>query len=424
MLSKLRTLLPHSQPDLYAILDIGTVEAKALLLLVAEDDAAVVGVGRQAHQPGAIVNGSIVDAKLAARACDQALAQAEALTETVVGEKLVADRAIAGISGDSLKSVCLSLTIHRQHPKESLSESELRSAVQRAERVVLEEARSQIESQPGAAGTEVGLVDADVLHILVDGYPLINTGVTGAQLDVRLSNVFAPVGYLAAVSSVVAELEMETVAILSGACAVARAPYITGHGDAIIIDVGGESTDIVLSRNGGIESVQSLPMGGGSFTRHTARLLGIPLMAAEDIKRAYACGELDQERTNELRSVLAGDVHTWIDGVQALLEDMAAQESLPSHIFLSGGGAALPDVERGVKSHNWIRVLPFTHHPQVTVVQPHSLSILTDQTRHLEGETFGVPAALAAWAVQSIRQKSTSLPQRTLRQVLHGMGLS
>jgi len=284
MLSKLRALLPHSQPDLYAILDIGTVEVKALLLLVAEDDAAVVGVGRQVHQPGAMVNGSIADAKLAARACEQAMAQAEALTETVVGEKLVADRAIASISGDLLKSVCLSLTIHRQHPKERLSESELRSAVQRAERVVLEEARSQMESQPGAAGAEVGLVDADVLYVLIDGYPLSNTGVTGAQLDVRLSNVFAPVGYLAAIAALVAELEMETVAILSGACAVARAPYITGHGDAIIIDVGGECTDIVLSRHGGIESVQSLPMGGGSFTRHTARLLGVPLMAAEDIK--------------------------------------------------------------------------------------------------------------------------------------------
>jgi len=425
MINKLRSVVAHRRPDLYAILDIGTVEAKALLVLVEGEQAAIVGAGRQAHQPGAIVNGSVADVQGAAKSCGYALAQAETQTEMVVGERLVAERVVVGISGPMLKGTCLSLTVRRPRPNDRLSDSELRAIVQRTERLVLQQAHNQLAEESLQADVELALVDADILHITVDGYPLTNAvAETGSQVDVRLSNVFAPVSYLATVSAIATASELKPVAILAGCCALARTPAIAARGDAIVIDSGGECTDIVLVRQGGIECVQTLPMGGVSLTRRISRVLGVPLAAAEEIKKNYAASRLDQERGTELRTALAGDVHTWVDGIQALLEDMAGHDDLPGQIFLAGGGAALPDLERAIRLHPWIHVLSFERPPQVTAVQPRLLSGLTDKTQQMSSQSFAIPVALAAWAVQSAQAKAASTPQRILQQVLHGMGLS
>jgi cell division ATPase FtsA len=424
MISKLSTWFAKNRPDLYAVLDIGTCEAKALLILVDHEQAAIIGAGKQAHEAGAIHQGSLNDARIAVKSCELALAQAEAQTETVAGEKLVADRVVIGISGPMLKSSCLSLPVRRPYAQDHISESEARSIVQRAERLVLQQARATMAEEMGGRDIEVGLVDADIHRILIDGYPVTNfLGATGEDVDVRLSNVFAPVAYLAAVSSVATQLDLQPVAILAGACAVARMAYITGRGDAIVIDGGGESTDIVLSRHGGIESIATLPLGSMSLTRKVMRTLGIPLAAAEDVKQKYAAGKLDQERTAELRNALAGDIQTWIDGIQALLEGMVKKEYLPASIYLSGGAAALPDLARALDAHPWLLSLPFAHQPQVTVIQSRFAG-LTDSTHKASGASFTVPVALASWAVQSARARTAKTPERLLKTVLNGMGLA
>ena len=425
MINKLRSLLSGNRPDLYAILDLGTVEAKALVVLVDGEQAAIIGAGRQAHHSGAIVNGMLSDAKQAAEACERALVQAESLTETIVGDKLIADRAIVGISGPMLKSVCLSLAIRRPRPQERISESELQAIIRRAERLVLRQARTAVAEEHGTADIDVGLVDACVLRVLVDGSIVNNVvGSTGTQVEVRLSNVFAPVAYLTAVGSVATALDLHPVAILSGVGALVRTPYIVGHGDAIIVDVGGDCTDIALVRHGGIEALYTLPMGGVSFARRIGRTLGVPLAAAEEIKRSYAGGRLDATRTAELGAALGEDIQTWLDGLQALLQEMAGDEALPAHLFLGGGGAALPDLVRAARAHPWLRVLPFARQPQITTIQPRQLAVIADRTHQTNNESFVVPVSLAAWAVASARRATTSPQQRALQQVLHGMGLA
>ena len=420
MIDKLQTWLLGGRPNLYAVLDIGTTEAKALIVLVDKGKAIVVGAGRQPHQDGAIADASLADVTLAALACEQALAQAENLTEEVVGEKLVADHAVVGLSGPMLKSTCVSLALRRARPQQRISNRELQGIVQRAQRLALQQAREVMAEDRASAGIQVGLVDAVITRIMVDGYAVHSAiGAQGAQVEVCLSNVFAPTAYLVMASSVAARLDLETMAILSGVSSVAHMPSVVSRGDAIVVDIGGECTDVALVRRGGIESLQSLPLGGMSFTRRVSRTLGVPLAAAEETKRKYAEGRLDQSRTMELRLAFASDIQALVDGLRGMLKGMAGHNELPAHIFLSGGGSVLPDIQQAIRSHPWIHVLPFARHPQMTILQPRSIPNLNDGTRRL-GDVFGVPACLAACAVS----QADDAPQRILKQVLHGMGLS
>lgn len=424
MINRLSAWLARNRPDLYAILDIGTCDAKALLILVDGEQAAIIGVGKQPHAAGAIENGSLNDTRLACQACEAALSEAEAQSEAEVGEKMVADRVVVGLNGPMLKSASLTFSTHRPQPRTRLTEAELRAIVQRAERLLLQQAREIMGREMVGQDIEIGLVDAEIQRILIDGYAVSNAvGVTGENVDVRLSNTFAPAAYLAAAGSIATALEMEPVAIRAGACSVTHLPYIAGRGDAIVIDAGGQSTDIVLARHGGIESIASVPLGGVALTRRVARTLGVPPAAGEDLKKSYAAAGLDQARMAELGSALAGDVQAWVDALVDALGAMAGKEDLPASIYLSGGAAMLPDLEHCLRAQPWLRLLPFEHPPQVTLLQPR-VAALTDSTRRASDPSFVAAVALAAWIVQATRTRAANTPQRLLNHVLTGMGLS
>ena len=341
----------------------------------------------------------------------------------IIGERLVADKAVLGISGPRLSSVCRSLEMRRPRPSEAMTESELRNAVQRAERAVLQQACDDLAQAGQASDAVVGLVDADILHLAVDGERVVNAvALKGAIVDVRLSNVLAPKAYLAAVSALANELELELAATVCGACAVARTVHMSGRGDAIIVDVGGDCTDVLLVRHGGLEAIRSLPLAGAAVTRRVGRTLGVPPAGAEEVKRAYCAKRLDDKRCEELATAISADIKAWLEALQDALGDMAGQGELPAQIFMCGGGAALPDVQSAARTHRWMSALPFARQPQVALAQPGLRSNVVDLTHAASGEAFVVPASLAAWLVSSLRP-AASTPQRILRQALHGMDL-
>jgi hypothetical protein len=422
MISTLRSLLPRKRPDLYAILDVGTVEVKALIVLIEGEQASIVGSGQQAHPPGAIVDGSLADTGLAAKTCEYALGKAEAQTEAVAGERLVADHAILGLCGPMLRGINVSLSARRAHPQHAMSDRELRSIVQRAERLLVQQAR-ETEATSGRPDVELAVLDAHLMQVLVDGQPVTSRGaLTGAQVEVHLANILAPAPYLTAAGKLATSLDMQPVAVTSGCCALGRMPAIANQGDAIVIDVGGECTDIMIRRHGGAVALQTLPVGGMAFTRCTARALGVPLAAAEDIKRAYAGGQIEQERSANLRLALADDVRAWVDGIQTLLKQMAGHDDLPPQIVLGGGGSALPDLGRAMRLYPWTHVLPFARSPQVTTAQAYTPANLSDRTQQTGGPDFAVAVALASWVVQAQRPAAAGKTQQILHQVLHGMG--
>jgi cell division protein FtsA len=58
---------------------------------------------------------------------------------------------------------------------------------------------------------------------------------------------------------------------------------------AVLIDIGGGTTDVALVREGAIWYTVSLPLGGDHITNDIAIGLRTPLADAEDLKRRYAC---------------------------------------------------------------------------------------------------------------------------------------
>src|SRR6201986_5211632 len=101
--------------------------------------------------------------------------------------------------------------------------------------------------------------------------------------------------HLAALERTATELDLELLAVAAEPFAVARSvvgddPNATMS--AILMDVGGGTTDIAVVNDGGVQGTKMFGIGGRAYTRSVERDLGVSFEQAEKLKLALAGDQL------------------------------------------------------------------------------------------------------------------------------------
>jgi cell division protein FtsA len=138
------------------------------------------------------------------------------------------------------------------------------------------------------------------------------------------------------------------------------------------------------------------------FTDQLATSRNVLPREAERIKMLYSEGKMTESEKEDIALLLAPAYHIWIDTVEAALEEITHGEVLPSHIFLVGGGVRLPDIQQKLESYPWYERLPFELPPDIALVQPSSIPLITDNSHFLRGPQE-VP--VVSLAFQTIRMQ-------------------
>lgn len=159
-------------------------------------------------------------------------------------------------------------------------------------------------------------------------------------------------------------------------------------------------------------------LGGRAFTKSLADRLELPFPRAEEIKLAFATGEVVEEAEG-VQAIIDEDVAVWSAGVELVLEEFGRNGLLPGRIELCGGGAALPEIRAALEAPGFAVNLPFARRPLVSMMAPSSVSEVSDATGLLVDQQDVTPMALAFQALEA------SLPQEpldaALGRVLRGM---
>lgn len=136
-------------------------------------------------------------------------------------------------------------------------------------------------------------------------------------------------------------------------------------------------------------------IGGRTFTKRVAQEFQVSQLEAERLKLEYAAGKLDARSVRMMQKHLTPDVEVWLSGVQLALAEIAEDAELPPLIYLSGGGARLPELKAALQSAPWTRDLPFGRRPTVRFLVPDDFTHFADETRTLTGIQDVTPLALA-----------------------------
>lgn len=322
-------------------LDVGTKVAKALISYVDYETGEVtnLGVGRAEQEPGNIVGGKITDPRKVTEVLRAAIATAEQMA------KVSAKEAVMGFSGNTIRISTNSFEMVRVDPQAKIENAELRAIVLAAHKKSLEDINRGLTYRERQSG--IKLVSADIVNFNIDGYRVINPlSFKGGNIKIDISSSYVSVPDFSLINDIVDDLGVRLLKVAYGPYAVIRA---IGAEDSLdfsvaMIDVGGNITDVVLVKNGNIQSAAMFILGGRLFTRRLANKLNISEATAEGLKVKYTADNFAPGEKMKIEKILAEDIELWLSGVELVLSEAGTQFLLPSKIFLYGGGSQLPEL--------------------------------------------------------------------------------
>ncbi len=396
----------------YIALDIGTEVAKVLIAQVVGDEIQIIGVGRQQQKLGDMHNGAIADIAGVVENCEKALSQAEA--QAGIDAKDV----IIGIAGELVKGTTTTITYKRPDGQAPLEVAELEAIMDQVQERAFERAKTQLAWESGNPDLEVRLINSAIVSMHIDGYRVNNPiGFQGKDVAIQLYTAFAPMIHIGALERTAGELDLELVAVAAEPFAVTRT---VTPGDAnttfsaILIDVGGGTTDIAVVNEGGVEGTKMFGIGGRSYTHTISQELSVDYQEAEKIKLRASKGELSGENKQNVELAIGKTLDVWESGVAMALEEFDTLDHLPHNVLLCGGGSSLTQLVDKLKDANWTDGLPFTKKPNVKHIQPSEVIGIIDKTGDVNDHTLvtamgllrvGLDTQITAGDDDSIREK-------------------
>ena len=332
----------------------------------------LLGFSKARQTPGNMSGGAISDIPGVVASCEEALSNLEEKT----GER--AKTVVVGISGELVKGNTTTIRYRRDTPNKSITEAELKELLEKIEAHTEEKVKTELSLETDNPEVELSLINSALVSLSIDGYKINNpVGFRGGEVLIEYYTAFAPAIAISAIEKVCVELELDLLAVVVEPFAVCRAclgDEVDVDFSAILMDIGGGTTDIAVVDCGGICGTKMFNIAGQAFTRQVSESLGVRLETAEKYKVNLENEDiLSDTLINKTTGVLNRSLSVWLAGVALALEDFKNVSPLPSDIFLSGGSSALLPLEEALATSDWYKSLPFERRPLVHLLDPFSL---------------------------------------------------
>ncbi len=387
------------KPQAYLALDIGTEYVKTVLFTKnKESEVEVIGYNRKRQKESSMYAAFIINLKNVIETLDYSIGECISMAQTNGNEFLMPTEAVIGIAGELVQGVTVMVNSDRDNPQSPINEKELEKLIEKVKKYTFPNTKEEIADEIGIKPNLVEEVETYINSVYIDGTRVVNPlGYTGTELVYRVFSTFAPKIYLDSINQVATQLNLDLKRIVVEPYAISMAvkDLRTNNSSAIVIDIGGGTTDVALVKNGDIVGTKMFAIGGGVFTKRVAKELNLTYEEAEQKKIDYSEGKLDKSESLELNRVFTQDVKVWLTGVELCLEEFEEIEEYPAVIYLCGGGALLPEIQEGLITHPWLQLFNFKKYPKVNFIFPTNLKDISDKTKSAKMPADVAPLSLA-----------------------------
>lgn len=409
---------PKDESQYLVGLDIGTENVKALIAKVTGDELEIIGVGRAHQALSDMQAGAVADIAAVVGNCDKALQEAE--QQAGVTPKT----AVIGIAGELVKGTTTTVRCTRQNAKRPLDIAEVERIITLVQERAEAKARKELAYELGGKEVDIRLVNSALVSIDIDGYNVTNpVGFQGKEVVVQLYTAFAPLIHIGALEKTAQELDLDLLAVAAEPFAVARS--VIGNDpnatmSAVLMDVGGGTTDIAVVNEGGVQGTKMFGIGGRAYTKSVERDASVSFEQAEKLKLAYDSGNLIKKQEVAVEQSLRKTLNVWISGVELALGDFTKLDHIPHRIFLCGGGSSLDMLMQELEKTDWHKDLPFTRKPIVRHVLPNQVVGINDGTGNVNDHTYITAMGLLRVGADTLSQESGH-PAGSIREKIDRM---
>lgn len=334
-------------PSIIIGLEIGTSKVCAVVGELNPDGSGlnIVGLG-QARSRG-VRKGEIVDAPAVEEDVRHAIVEAEQMADVEIRSVYL------GVSGGHIRG----FNNRGVHPVVSadreITEEDVQDVIKNAKAINLP--------------AENSVLHAIRQHFLVDGQDSITNpvGMLGARLEVDVHVVHGHFNRLQNAIRVVKGMQLEVDEVVFNGLASSLAVLSNEHKElgALVIDIGGGTTDYAVYADGVIKHTGVLAVGGDHISNDLAYGLKVPLGRAEQLKLEYGAAFADEgspgqviTHTNEhglplksfnlehLRRIMSLRIEEIFQLVGQDVEQAGLLDYLRAGVFLCGGAARVPQI--------------------------------------------------------------------------------
>ncbi|HKB88797.1 MAG TPA: type IV pilus assembly protein PilM [Patescibacteria group bacterium] len=116
----------------------------------------------------------------------------------------------------------------------------------------------------------------------------------------------------------------------------------------LLMDLGANSTDIAISKNGMLCFSRSIPLAGEAFTRAVSQGLGVTQIQAEEYKKTY--GLTPSQLEGKVKVALDPVLRLVVDEVKKAISFYQSEQKgeAPTSIQISGGSSGMPQIIRAL----------------------------------------------------------------------------
>ena len=257
-------------------IDVGSSKIATLIATVNEDDRINL-VGVSATNSRGVKKGQIVDIESAVSAITESVESAERMAGYSISQAFVS------MGGPQIESINQHAVVAVAQPEGEIKENDILRVNEAARAIPLPSSR-------------------EILHVLprtftVDGQEGINDpiGMTGVRLETDTHIITGPTTSMRNLAKCVGMVGVDVSELIFSGMASALAVLTDTEKElgVILVDIGGETTDIVIYVDGAIAYSAVIPLGGRHVTSDIAVGLRISLESAEKIKQGL--GKLSKQ---------------------------------------------------------------------------------------------------------------------------------
>jgi cell division protein FtsA len=326
-------------------LDIGTSKIACVIAEVASSqEPKVIGVGLNPSE--GLKKGVVVDLEKTVNSITKAVQDAELMAGVKISSAFV------GIAGEHIKSINSRGVI----------------GVSRSDEIT----KQDIERVINAARAIAIPMDREIIHVIPQEYTVDEqsgikdpTGMSGTRLEVEVHIVTAAVTSAQNLLKSVRKAGIEVADLVLEPLAESYSLLSPQEGElgAVLLDLGGGTTNVAIFYDGCIRHTAVIGLGGKNVTNDLAIGLRTPVDQAEELKKSYGCALSSLANADELiqvpsvggrdpreisRSVLASIIEPRMEEIFSLalreVKKSSFSDMLASGIVLTGGGSLMEGV--------------------------------------------------------------------------------
>jgi len=327
-------------------LEVGTSKVCAVVGELSDEGALnIIGVGQS--KSNGVRKSEIVDSPLAEQAVRDAIVQAESMADVEIRSVYL------GVTGGHVRG----FTNHGVHPVVS------------ADREIMQDDVDDVVKNAKSVNlpAENSILHAIRQHFVVDGQQGVTNpvGMLGARLEVDVHVVHGVTNRVHNAVRAVKGLQLEVESVVFNGLAASLAVLTNEQKEmgALVIDLGGGTTNYVVYADGIIKHTGVLAVGGDHVSNDLAFGLKVPLGRAEALKIEHGAAMLDEVARGQvitfdrdasgakrsiskehLQMIMAARLD---ETFQLIVEDIyqaGLLNYLGAGVFLCGGGARIPRI--------------------------------------------------------------------------------